>query len=541
MRVFRAGAIVCVAASLVTGWTLLDPAIKAASSPTGPPTFYVRPGGHDTAAGTSPATAWRTLARASRAVLRPGTRLLLLGGNQYHGSLLLSSADAGNAKAPVLVSSYGKGRATIVSSTNGIMVFDTSGVTIRDLVITGNGAGSASTAGIQMYSDRTSGRLGHVFVSKVDISGFGFGIAIGATHDGAGFRNVRVASSALHSNLDAGLASYGPDFDPAAPGYAHQGIYLSHVRAFRNLGDPANTIRNTGSGIELGSVAGAKVVNSQAYGNGGAGGSVTEGPIGMWAYDSTRVVMAHDVSHGNKSSNVHDGGGFGLDRETSRSVLEYDLSYGNHGAGLLLYSAPAAPAAQNGNVIRFNISYGDARARNHVIGGMAVGGRVNNASLYQNTVVIAGSNSQPAFKTTGVEHHIRVLNNILVAASGPVVETVQRKTTREVFFAGNDYYVAPGRTWLVQWGKSSQYLSLATWRGATGDERVNGKPTGHVVAPRFIGPLTGSGGGVGFKLGHRSKLIQAGINLRRLFGIHPGAITFSGQAYQVLAPNVGAQ
>ena len=316
------------------------PCHEGRSSPTGPPTFYVRPGGHDTAAGTSPATAWRTLARASRAVLRPGTRLLLLGGNQYHGSLLLSSADAGNAKAPVLVSSYGKGRATIVSATNGIMVFDTSGVAIRDLVITGNRAGSASKAGIQMYSDRTSGRLGHVFVSKVDISGFGFGIAIGATHDGAGFRNVRVASSALHSNLNAGLVSYGPDFDPAAPGYAHQGIYLSHVRAFHNLGDPANTVRNTGSGIELGSVAGAKIVNSEAYGNGGAGGSVTEGPIGMWAYDSTGC-MAHDVSHGNKSSNVHDGGGFGLDRETSQSVLEYDLSYGNHGAGLLLLQAPS--------------------------------------------------------------------------------------------------------------------------------------------------------------------------------------------------------
>src|SRR5260221_9636717 len=135
--------------------------------------------------------------------------------------------------------------------------------------------------------------------------------------------------------------------------------------------------------------------------------------------------MADGLSHGNKASNLPGGGCFGLDRETSRSVLEYDLSYGNHGAGLLLYSAPAAPAAQNGNVIRFNISYGDARARNHVIGGMAVGGRVNNASLYQNTVVIAGSNSQPAFKTTGVEHHIRVLNNILVAASGPVVEAVQ--------------------------------------------------------------------------------------------------------------------
>ncbi len=326
MRFLRAAAVLAIAAGLVTGWIYVQPAVDSATSKlvaattsagSGPVTYYIRPGGNNAAAGTSPAAAWRTLARASRAVLKPGTRLLLLGGNKYQGTLVIGPRDAGNVRKPVRIGSYGKGRAKIMSSRNGIMVFDTSGVSISNLKIRGIHAKNSSTAGIQMYSSRSKGRLGHVYVTKVDVTAFGFGIAIGAVHDGAGFRNVHVTHSTLHGNLDGGLVTYGPEFNPAVPGYAHENIYVSRVRVFRNPGDPTNTVRNTGSGIELGSVRGATVENSEAFANGGANGSTTEGPIGMWAYDSTRIVMAHDVSHGNMSANVHDGGGFGLDREVA--------------------------------------------------------------------------------------------------------------------------------------------------------------------------------------------------------------------------------
>jgi hypothetical protein len=547
MRFLRAGAIVGVAAALVAGWTLLQPRVGKAISSfsslslSGPTTYYIRPGGSNTAPGTSPATAWRTLARASRAVLKPGDRLLLLGRHSYSGQLTLNAADAGNVRRPVQISSYGKGRATIASRANGIMIFDTAGVTIRNLVITGHSAFKPKYAGIQLFSDRTKGRLGHIFISGVNVSRFGFGIEIGAIHDGAGFRNVRVTSSSVHGNLDAGLVSYGPDYTLGARGYAHQDIYISRVRAFRNPGDPQNTVHNTGSGIELGSVRGATIINSQAFGNGGYGGTTSEGPIGMWAYDSTGVAMTHDVSFLNKSSNVHDGGGFGLDKDTSNSVLEYDMSYGNHGVGLLLYNAPSDPIGQTGNVVRFNISYGDARESRHVMGGMAAGGRVRNATYYQNTVIMTGSgNKQPAFKVTGIQSNVRVLNNILIASAGPVVETVQTKTTRQVLFAGNDYRATAG-TWVIQWGPTKEYFSLATWRAAVDEERVAGRATGTVAQPLFLGPLSGAPDGAGFVLRPVSRLIHAGLNLNLQFGIRTGSTNFAGRTYLVRAPNVGAQ
>lgn len=547
MRFLRAGAVLGVAASLVTGWHFVQPRVSSSGSSATPVTYYVSPTGHDKASGTSPATAWRTLARASRAALLPGTRLLLRGGGQYTGQLRLDTSDGGNPRNPVLVSTYGTGRATISSSSSGIVVFDTGGITVSGLTIIGQNAMSSATSGIQMFSDRTSGMLSHVVIDRVNVSGFGYGIAIGAVHDGAGFRNVWITSSALHGNLDAGLISYGPDFNPKAPGYAHQGIHVWNVRAFKNLGDPANTTRNTGSGIELGSVASATVINSRAYQNGGKGGATREGPIGIWAYDSTRVLLAHDISYDNTSGTVHDGGGFGLDRETSDSVMEYNLSYHNHGAGFLLYSALNAPAPQRNNVVRFNISYGDAVGDHHVYGAMTAGGWVDNGTFYQNTIILTRGNKQPVVKLTGILHHVRMFNNILVAASGPVVEVVpplnkalaHPMTTANALLAGNDYRATAGPLF-VQWGLKTEYFSIAAWQAATGEEKAGGKATGLTLDPLFVGPLSGPRGAAGFVLRKGSPLVGAGLNLNLLFGITPGKTDLAGKPYAVIKPNIGA-
>jgi hypothetical protein len=548
MRILRLGAVVGIAAGLVGAWTAVGPGNGSASQQSGPTTYYIRPGGNDTAAGTSPATAWRTLARASQAQLLPGDRLMLCGGHSYSGTLKLDTYDGGSATKPVQISSYGTGRATIVSRTSGIVVYDTGGIAISRLAIAGNHAMNAADVGIQLFSDRKRGRVGHVRISKVDISGFGWGIAIGADYDGAGFRNVSITHSALHGNLDAGLLSYGPDFNPKAPGYAHENFYISHVRAFGNLGDPANLTRNTGSGIELGSVSHATVTHSAAYHNGGRGGATTEGPIGMWAYESTRVLFSHDVSHDNTSASVHDGGGFGLDLETSDSVMEYNLSYHNHGAGFLLYSALNVPTPQTGNTVRFNISYNDAIGAHHIYGAMTAGGRVNYGRFYQNTIVLTKGNTQPVVKLTGVLHHVQMYNNILVAANGPFVQVVPTlykslnhpMTTVNVFLAGNDY-VTTGTKWFIGWNSKTFYFSLATWRRATGEEKIGKKLTGLSAAPRFVGPVSGAAGGAGFKLGPLSRLRNAGLNLRLLFNIQPGTVTFAGTRYVVVKPNIGAQ
>ncbi|HVB43721.1 MAG TPA: right-handed parallel beta-helix repeat-containing protein [Streptosporangiaceae bacterium] len=516
--------------------------------PAGNTTFYVSPSGNDSAAGTSPDTAWRTLARASSADLKPGDRLLLRGGSRFAGQLRFGPHDAGDPGQPVQVGSYGSGRATI-AATGGtaIVVFDTAGIDLRDLVIVGKQPARASSVGIQLFSDRPAGhRLKHIVIAQVDVSGFGDGISIGAEHPAAGFAGVQITNSALHDNLTAGLSAYGPRFDAAAPAYAHADLRVSHVTVFRNRGDPATTTSNTGNGIVLGSVSGASVRWSTAYRNGGSNGAPHEGPIGIWAYDSTKVVIEHSLSYRNQTASRRDGGGFGLDQNTSESSLQYNLSYDNAGAGYQVYAPNNAHSY--GNVVRFNISSGDATQTINAAG-IIVAGPVSRATVYHNTVVMgpsAGDWSHPAL-WLGAVHQVTVRNNIfMMAHPGPVVIALTAIPRSAALLQGNDYFTT-ARQWSVLWGISRPYDSLSSWRGATGQESTRGKASGLTVNPRLAGPVTnlsastvtGRANSAGFRLLPGSPVRQAGLNLRA-FGIDPGPVDYFGAPLRAGRPDIGA-
>ncbi|MBO0822674.1 MAG: right-handed parallel beta-helix repeat-containing protein, partial [Actinobacteria bacterium] len=262
-----------------------------------PPAYYLSPSGNDAAAGTSPATAWRSLARASAAYLRPGQRLLLQGGSRFTGQLKIGALDGGNARRPVLITSYGHGRATIAPhGESGVVVSDTSGVDISNLVISGHATLRSSTSGIVLFSTLSSGPAFHsITISGVDVSGFGTGIHIFPEHF-VGFRDVSIRDSVLHGNLDAGLATNGPPLNPAAPAYANENLRITGVVSYGNRGDPNDTTTDSGSGIVLGSVKNATVAWSTAHDNGGRGGATRQGPVGMFAYDAANVVIEHSLA-----------------------------------------------------------------------------------------------------------------------------------------------------------------------------------------------------------------------------------------------------
>ena len=82
-------------------------AAAAAASSAFAATWHVdSEGGDDAAAGTSPATAWRTLARVNDAKIAPGDKVLFKRGGLWRGTLRPASGEKGN---PVTYSWYGKG------------------------------------------------------------------------------------------------------------------------------------------------------------------------------------------------------------------------------------------------------------------------------------------------------------------------------------------------------------------------------------------------------------------------------------------------
>jgi hypothetical protein len=516
----------------------------------GPPqTYYLSPSGNDSAAGTSPAAAWRSLSRASAAQLKPGMRLLLQGGGRFSGQLILDQRDGGDPGKPIQIGSYGKGRATITGSAgSGIVINDTGGIDISGLSVVRPRASGQDGDGIKVFSDLTGNRkIDHISIADVVVHGFANGISIGSLNGTTGFRDIWVRNSVLRDNLDTGLLIYGPAFRTSAPSYANQNVHISHVVASDNPGNPDITAYSSGSGIILGSVQDGTVQWSTAAHNGGDGHS-RPGPEGIWAYDSRRVVIKHCLSYGNHTKNRIDGNGFGLDENTSDSSLEYNLSYGNDGAGYLIYTRGKGGMTKD-NTVRFNISSGDGRDQNPSFGGITVGGHARSTWVYQNTVIVPdrSANSSAALVLTRGVRDISVWNNIFSTLHGPVIAAYGAPSAAALHLQGNDYSTATAN-WSVYWGANT-YTSLPAWRLASGQEIVSGRPVGFTADPRLTGPVLGlrvkdasdPHRASGFELRRGSALVAAGLNLRRLFHIGAGASDFSGTALSGRHPDLGAQ
>lgn len=520
--------------------------IAASSADVGSRTFYVSANGSDSADGRTPTTAWRSLNPVNRRTWLAGDRLLLQGGQRYAGPLQLDSADAGSATRPLVIGSYGGGRASIVAtSIPGIDIYNTAGVDIRDLTVVGGTTTYRTAVGISLYNDLPGDRkLDHVRISGVDVSGFKIGLAVGGGRGASGFRNVAISAATLHDNLESGLATYGPEFSATTPTYAHDAVTVTGVEAFRNVGDPDNAVRNTGSGIILGSVRGGLVRSSSAHDN-GERASAPEGPVGIWTYDSTRVVLERNVSYRNRSSSGADGGGFDLDQNVSDSTMQYNLSYANDGYGYLVWTA-RDNAAHARNTVRYNISSHDVRhPRSGWYGAITVHGRISGTRVYRNTVVVAAGvgTRPPALRLGGALSDVTVRDNVLYSdGAGPVV--VSDRGSVGVTLQNNSYHRAR-LPWQVVWGAST-YGSLSSWRAASGQEVLQGRATGFSGDPGLVNsstplavvnPADRAGAGA-LRLRAGSPLVHRGLDLRELFGTDPGPLDFFGTAGSV--PSVGA-
>ena len=74
--------------------------------------YYVAPGGRDGASGTSPGSAWRTIARVNRARLAPGDTVNFRAGATFDDAALVPRT-SGAARRPIRFRSYGQGRAIL--------------------------------------------------------------------------------------------------------------------------------------------------------------------------------------------------------------------------------------------------------------------------------------------------------------------------------------------------------------------------------------------------------------------------------------------
>ena len=514
--------------------------------------YYVSAAGNDFNSGTSELTPWKSISKVNSIQFAPGDNLYFRGGDTFNGSIYLDSSDGNNPAAVFTISSYGNGRATInAGNSYGIFGYNTSGIRIENLVLTGSGMNSNNQDGLGFYADLPGDiKLKGLSFHHVEVKNFGkTGVKIGSWNGNTGYENLLLDGLVVHDNLWDGILVYGYIGFNNYVGYPHKNVVIRNCVSYNNPGvaDP-NAIR--GNGIVLSNTDGGLIEYCAAYNN-GAGNVHCGGPGGIWVYDANGVTIQYNESFGNHSTSLCDGLGFDLDGGSRNCIMQYNYSHDNDGGGFLMGQMLNGRPWKN-NICRYNISENDGRHNAAGITLFKEGSTtvMDSCLVYHNTVYMtpaAANSSEAAFKITewytGVEHAM-IFNNIFVTTGG--VPLVVVPSGYEGYFAGNLYW-SSGAPFLIRY-RGVDYSSLSDWRNATGNEKTGATLRGIHADPLLVQP--GNGGTVypepadklvAYRLQEGSPAIDAGINLETQFGIFGGPADFWGEsASQGAGNDVGA-
>jgi len=439
--------------------------------------YHISPDGDDAAVGDSAKKPWRTLARASSMDFKPGDRILLKGGMVFPGTLALDARDAGTARKPVVIGSYGKGRAIIEAGDgDGVVVRDAGGIRIERLIVTGSGRTKNRGSGVKLVNTAPGAvRIGPVSVKDVECRGFGReGVLVrGDAADGSrsGFKDVTISGVSAHDNAYYGILVNG-NWSEKSKTYAHTGVIVRDCVMFDNPGDPEYMDNHSGSGILLEDTDGGEIDRCRAWNNGSLCRSPAGGPCGIWAAAARRIIIRRCEAFDNRTACDSDGGGFDFDGGTSDSLMEDNISHGNDGAGYLIYAYAGSPFVFRNNVVRDCVSENDGR-KNHYAGIIVAsdGQPVTDILITGNTVRIS-----PARGATPVAIILHDVTNIAfqgnrIETSGGVPLVEAAGTLEKVRFDGNRYKA--GGQFVINW-QDRAYGSVEEW-SSSAEQESNGR------------------------------------------------------------------
>jgi hypothetical protein len=203
------------------------------------------------------------------------------------------------------------------------------------------------------------------------------------------------------------------------------------------------------------------------------------------------------------------------------SLIQYCYSYENKSSGWLLWEYGSSRELTR-NVIRYCISANDGESGLRM--GSSVTRGVTKLEFHNN--VVYNDRVPCVWMQTGGQADINIRNNILI---GPKTGELVRGPLAGVRFEDNCYWTVDGKPGLG--GKS-----FKEWAEKTGQEKVGGKVAGINADPKLSDPakytkLTDPGALATLKeftLRPDSPLRNAGLDLKKLFGVDPGPRDFFG-------------
>ncbi len=372
--------------------------------------------GKDSNKGTSQDHPWQSVERLNQASLCPGDQVLFKGGQTFAGTIFLN----GTGKQQITLSSYGEGRATVdAGDSEGLIVNGCEHIIIRDINFHGSGRKQGNTTdGVKLLHTRG------VTITNVDVTGFrGAGIMT------FGDKGTCITHVYARENGFAGIAVM------SGMEAITKDLYIAHCIAENNPGDPSVLDNHSGNGIVVGGVDCGIIEFCEAMRNGWDMPRGGNGPVGIWAWHSNRVIIQHCISHHNQSPGL-DGGGFDFDGGMTNSIMQHNISYQNAGAGYGLYQFYGA-APWRDNIIRHNISvddgYKNSQSGIHIWSG---GSDMSCAEIYDNTIIsCTGHAVSYLHDVPGLLFH----DNIFITGSTPIYGPHSKSS-----YSGNVYWNLEG-------------------------------------------------------------------------------------------------
>lgn len=509
--------------------------------------FYVSPSGNDNNDGRTPATAWSSPFKVVLSTFQPGDRILFEGGKTFNGLIYLDANDRGTASHPIVVTSYGTGRATLQPGTLvGLLAYNTSGIEVSNINFVG-GPGNVQD-GIQFYTDLPgNAKLPHIRIDSVEVSGFGSaGISIFSSGGTGGYDDVRITNVLSHDNVMAGMWM-GGYLAPAFAGYSHHNLYVGNCKFYNNTGT-TNLWLDTGFGIFLASTDGAVIEHNAIYNNGEKTFFLGAGPMGIMTMESNNLVVQSNEVHHTRSSGS-DGGGIAFDGGVTNSVMQYNYIHDNDGSGITLAQYYPVRVNFSNNTVRYNISQNDGR-KSISWAGIVIAGPAQNTQIYNNTIygVENTIGIYGALLITGQTTNLNIRNNVFITAGGTGGMQQASVAGGQVSMAlQNNAYWGSGSRLNLNWN-SQNATTLADFRRISGQETFNGVPVGIETDPQLTAPGTGPSFNNTSLLSTLanytpllgSPLVNQGFNLS-IFGVNPGVRDFIGTVTpQQAAFDIGA-
>ncbi|MBQ6898308.1 MAG: hypothetical protein IJN70_04945 [Clostridia bacterium] len=402
-------------------------------------TYYVDSiDGDDTAGGTSPETAWRSLDGFANCTepLKGGDTVLFRAGGTYECCVTLADI-RGTKDAPFTISSYGEGERPILRTDNADEVFtfvDCSCITVSDLQITApNGGG--------IWIDTINSESVGITIENVYFYGLPNG-KVTARDDfsrGAAPARAAVMVKGLPSNSRYpvnDLTIRNCEVYDSANGFMIWGSWNDQQDPWSEnaVKDP---IYNTGVLVEgcyfhemdaeavvVGICDGALVTNCRAINTCQGEGLDENGEIqyftaAMWFWGSENSTIQYCEIAGQKNF----GDGMTVDFDSDSNNCTYQYIYSHDNMRFVVNNAKKEP--QRNNTVRYCLSVNDNKGRSS----LASGSGEDNFKFYNNTIINSGE-----IQFYNLTNSL-IANNIFAALDGAPMNC----TLEDEFTAGNTY------------------------------------------------------------------------------------------------------